>query len=92
MNKRENLDLLINQLRKFYLYTDKLDIIIDELEQLISDNKMNTLDFAQKVMMKDEIRNNNLIEGYRDEINYIDDFVQNNHHKLNAKDKKDQRI
>ena len=48
---------------------------------------MNTLDFSKTVMHSQEIKNNNNIEGYQDNISLIEQVI-NNSKSLKDKEKK----
>lgn len=84
----ENIDLLINQINKIHVHTSKLTDIKKELEDFLKITNIDNIKFAKDVMLSEEIKSNNLIEGYFDDLDYIYDVVNSK----NANNSKDQRI
>lgn len=74
-----------------YLVEDKLKRRIEELELFLQDNKyMNSEEFSKNVLFSHEIKANNNIEGYNDDVGLVYDILNNN---VKIKDKeKEQRI
>ena len=65
-----------------YLNDEHIKPLKDELETFISEeSQMNTLDFSKKVMHSQEIKNNNNIEGYLDDVSLIT-YVWTNEGKI----------
>ena len=85
-----NLPLTTNN-GKLYLVEDKLQKKIEELELFLQDNKyMNSKEFSKNVLFSHEIKANNNIEGYNDDVGLVYDILNNN---VKIKDKdKEQRI
>ena len=84
------LPLTVNK-GKLYLVEDKLQSRIEELELFLQDNKyMNSKEFSKNVLFSHEIKANNTIEGYNDDVGLVYDILNNNV-KINDKDK-EQRI
>ena len=75
-----------------YLNDEHIKPLKDELETFISEeSQMNTLDFSKKVMHSQEIKNNNNIEGYLDDVSLIEEVIRNNN-SISDKDKKNRII
>ena len=78
--KHEYLPLSIDK-GKLYLINDKLKKRVEELELFLQDNKyMNSKEFSKNVLFSQEIKNNNTIEGYNDDVGLVYDILNN---KLN---------
>ena len=72
---------------KLYLVEDKLKRRIEELELFLQDNTyMNSKEFSKNVLFSHEIKANNNIEGYNDDVGLVYDIL-NNKIKINDKDK-----
>jgi len=86
----EGLPLSIENSR-LYIIRDMLKERKEELEKFLTDNQhMNSCEFAKNVLFSQEIKTNNTIEGYKDDVGLVDDILNK---KLNIKDKyKMQRI
>lgn len=62
----------------FYFDSDKVEPLKKELEDFLKDEQgMNTLEFSKKVMRSQEIKTNNNIEGYLDDVLLIEDVIRN---------------
>ena len=88
----QDIELVINQINKLHIYNEVLNEIKDELEDFLKNTNMDTIEFANSVMFNEEIKANNLIEGYADDIESIDDIVKTNLKNQTAKNNKEQRI
>lgn len=88
--KHEQLPLTIDK-SKLFLTSDKLKEKKEELELFLQDNKyMNSQEFSKNVLFSQEIKANNTIEDYKDDVGLIYDIVNR---KIKIKDKeKQQRI
>ena len=76
---------------RLYLINDKLKEKKEELELFLQDNKyMNSKEFSKNVLFSQEIKANNTIEGYNDDVGLVYDIL-NKKLKINDKDK-EQRI
>ena len=84
----EKIDLFINDLRNLYINSESLMQIKSELEEFIKFIPMNNLSFAKNVMLSEEIKSNNLVEGYLDDLKHIDEVVKSK----DIESSKDQRI
>lgn len=84
----EKIDLFINDLRNLYINSESLMQIKSELEEFIKFIPMNNLSFAKNVMLSEEIKSNNLVEGYLDDLKHIDEVVKSK----DIESPKDQRI
>lgn len=61
-----------------YLDEDKIFLMKKELEDFLKDEKdMNTLSFSKKVMLSQEIKANNTIEGYLEDLSFIEQVIDN---------------
>ena len=61
-----------------YLDSDRINSLRSELEDFLKDEKdMNTLSFSKKVMISQEIKNNNTIEGYLEDLSFIEQVIDN---------------
>ena len=70
---------------RLYLLKDLIEPKKEELELFLQDNKcMNSSEFANNVLFSQEIKTNNTIEGYNDDIGLVYDILNNN---LKIKDK-----
>lgn len=62
----------------FYIDLKRLNPIKEELETFLKDEKeMKTLSFSKKVMQSQEVKTNNNIEGYFDNIEEIEEIIKN---------------
>ena len=75
-----------------FLKDENLKKVKEQLEYILEISDMNSLDFAKNALFSEEIKANNLVENYKDDIEYIDDVVKENNRKKNAEDEKAQRI
>lgn len=70
---------------KLYIVNSKIEQEKNELEEFISESKyMNSKEFSKNVLFTQELKANNTIEGYTDDIGLIYDIIKN---KLNINDK-----
>ena len=88
----QNIELLINQITKLHMCMEQLDEIKKELEDFLKITDMNNISFAKNVMFSEEIKTNNLVEGYIDDLQLIDEVVKSNPKNKNAPNNKEQRI
>ena len=74
-----------------YFVAEKLQRRIEELELFLQDNKyMNSKEFSKNVLFSHEIKANNNIEGYNDDVGLVCDVISK---KIKINDKeKEQRI
>jgi len=82
--QHEFLPLTIEK-ERLYLLRDLIEQKKEELELFLQDNKyMNSKEFANNVLFSQEIKTNNDIEGYNDDVGLVYDILNNN---LKIKDK-----
>ena len=64
---------------KLYLIREHLQSSIEELEFFLRDNKyMNSEKFSKKVLFSQEIKTNNSVEGYNDDVGLVYDVLNKN--------------
>lgn len=85
----ETIDLLISQMKKLYVLTNSLEPLKEELELFLEDNALNSFDFAKETMLSEEIKANDLVEGY---LENIDDIINIDKRKKVGTNNKEQRI
>lgn len=88
----QNVELFINQINKLHVYTSVLEEIKKELEEFLKGTNMYNIRFAKDVLLSEEIKANNLVEGYFDDLELIDEIVKSNPKVKNASTNKEQRI
>lgn len=86
------INLFTENMQKLYLKFESLEKLKSDLELILEYSDMHSLNFAKRTLFNEEIKTNNLIEGYNDDIEYIDRVVKDNPRRKNAKDEKEQRI
>ena len=92
MNKKIILPLKNNN-RYFYINEDMLKEKEEELEEFIlKSGKMDTLSFAKKVLLFNEVQSNNSVEGYYDDIEKIKKIVNEKKIYKNSQEKDKLRI
>lgn len=88
----DEINLFTERMHKLYLNFEMLEELKRNLECILEIADMHSLDFAKRTLFNEEIKTNNLIEGYNDDIEFIDAVVKNNQRRKNASDIKSQRI
>lgn len=92
MNNKIILSLKNNN-RYFYINEDMLKEKEEELEEFIlKSGKMDTLSFAKKVLLFNEVQSNNSVEGYYDDIEKIKKVVNEKKIYKNSQEKDKLRI
>ena len=77
MQKREYLDLLTEKGQKFYVRREPLIPVYEELEEFLTfDHNMANLHFAKKMLFSHEIKANNQVEGYGDDLGVIESVIK----------------
>ena len=72
---------------KLYIIRDRIEDSTLELEEFLNENSyMNSKLFSEGVLFSQEIKTNNTIEGYKDDLLLVWDIV-NNHKKIKDKEK-----
>ena len=70
---------------RLYIITEKIKQNAEDLEEfLIGNEYMNSKKFSENVLFSQEIKANNTVEGYKDDISLVNDIVKK---KLKIKDK-----
>lgn len=81
---REIKELKLEENRKLYIDDERLIPLKKELEEFLQgEAQMNTFSFSKKVMESLEIKTNNTIEGYFDDIVSIENIIKNNKYITN---------
>ena len=84
---------LKNNNRYFYINENMLKEKEEELEEFIlKSGKMDTLSFAKKVLLFNEVQSNNSVEGYYDDIEKIKKVVNEKKIYKNSQEKDKLRI
>lgn len=81
---RNNTNLILKE--------DKLKGLKSDLNYIYEISDMDNLDFAKRSLFTEEIKANNLVEDYKDDITYIDGVIHDNKNRKNANGEKKQRI
>lgn len=77
MQKRNYLELSKENGPRFYYRGEPLQKSKDELEEFLEwDKSMNNLAFARKMMYSHELKANNLVEGYGDDLELIEAVIK----------------
>ncbi len=77
MQKREYLELPTEKGTRFYVRREPLKPIYDELEEFLDTNhNMDNLHFAKKMLFSHEIKANNQVEGYGDDLSVIESVIE----------------
>lgn len=75
--ERKYLEIHLENGSRFYYQNAKLEPIKEELESFLSWVKsMDSLSFAKKMMFSHELKANNLVEGYGDDLELIEAIVE----------------
>ena len=88
----KDIDLYTQNKRKIYLKEDKIEELKKDLEYILEISDMNSICFVRRSLFGEEIKANNLVEDYKDDIEYIDSVVKENKGRKNATDEKSQRV
>ena len=88
----KHINLYTENMQKLFLRVEKLEDLKRDLENILEIADMNSLSFSKRSLFSEEIKTNNLVEGYDDDIEYIEDVVKNNQRRKNADNEKEQRI
>ena len=71
------LDLPMEDGRKFHFRSEPLKGIYDELEEFLECTEgMDDLHFAKKMLFSHELKANNQVEGYSDDLELIEDIMK----------------
>lgn len=75
--RRTYLDLPLENGRRFYYKADLLDPLKAELDSFLEwDQSMDSLEFAKKMMFSHELKANNQVEGYEDDLELIEAVIE----------------
>ncbi len=84
MKKHTELPLLVDD-QKLYLIEDDLKRRREEMDDFLQGlDYMNSRQFSQDVLFSHEVQANNLIEGYKDDVELVNNVI---YHRLQIKDK-----
>lgn len=91
MSPKVYLPLQLTGDRKLYINSDRFQILKEDLEKFLDGEKyMNSKSFSEKVLLSHEIQSNNVVEGYKDDVETVKEVINDS---LEIKDpKKRQRI
>lgn len=90
MQKRTYLELPTDVGYKFYYRKKAIDEIYQELEEFLEFVKnIDSLDYAKKVLFSHELKANNLVEGYSDDLESIERIIREKCERI--KDEKQRR-
>ena len=78
--------------KNLILKEDRLKELKSDLNYIYEISNMDNLDFAKRSLFGEEIKANNLVEDYKDDITYIDGVIHDNKNRKNADGDKKQRI
>lgn len=87
----EKLNLFTDKMKNIYVKFEYLEKAKEELENLISLLEIDKKE-VKDILVYDEIKANNLVEGYNDNLDFIENTLENNKKKKNANTEKEQRI
>lgn len=77
MQKRKYLDLTTEKGNRFYFRMSSLMPVYAELEEFLEFiTTMNDLHFAKKMLFSHELKANNQVEGYSDDLELIEDIIK----------------
>ena len=86
---KEYLDLPLEDGNKFCYQPKRLETKVQELEYFIDDcSSMNDLHFAKKMMFSHELQANNQVEGYGDDLAFIEQVIQKKTEHIKSEDKR----
>ena len=86
---KEYLDLPLEDGNKFCYQPKRLETKVQELEDFIDDcSSMNDLHFAKKMMFSHELQANNQVEGYGDDLAFIEQVIQKKTEHIKSEDKR----
>ncbi len=89
MQKREYLDLTTEKGNRFYFRTESLMPVYEELEEFLEFiTTMNDLHFAKKMLFSHELKANNQVEGYSDDLELIEDIIKKKTDNIKDEDKR----
>lgn len=81
---KEIKELKLEKDKKLYIDNERIEPLKKELEDFLKEeSQMNTFDFSKKVMESLEIKTNNTIEGYLDDIVSIENIIKNSKYITN---------
>ena len=87
MQKREYLNLPSESGPKFYMRKEPLISIYEELEEFLDfDHNMDNLHFAKKMLFSHEIKANNQVEGYGDDLSVIESVIKKKTDRIKDED------
>ena len=79
MQKRIYVELPKENGPRFYYRNEALQKVKEELQSFLEwDKSMNNITFARKMMYSHELKANNQVEGYQDDLALIEDIIKRN--------------
>ena len=79
MQKRIYVELPKENGPRFYYRDEALQKVKEELQSFLEwDKSMNNITFARKMMYSHELKANNQVEGYQDDLALIEDIIKRN--------------
>lgn len=92
MQKRNYVELPKENGPRFYYREEALAKVKDELQTFLEwDKSMDNITFARKMMYSHELKANNQVEGYQDDLELIEDIIKRKTEKIKDEERK-QRI
>lgn len=92
MQKRIYVELPKENGPRFYYRDEALQKVKEELQSFLEwDKSMNNITFARKMMYSHELKANNQVEGYQDDLALIEDIIKRKTEKIKDEERK-QRI
>lgn len=91
--KRAYLPLKLDDNRCLFINDDRLIVLKDELESFLANNRyMIDKEFSKRILFSQEIKSNNGIEGYNDDVETINEVITNEKSKEIISSEKRRRI
>lgn len=92
MQKRSYIQLSKENGPRFYYREEALQKVKEELQSFLEwDKSMDNITFARKMMYSHELKANNQVEGYQDDLELIEDIIKRKTEKIKDEERK-QRI
>lgn len=89
MQERKYLDLTTEKGNRFYFRMSSLMPIYEELEEFLEIiTTMSNLHFAKKMLFSHELKANNQVEGYSDDLELIEDIIKKKTDSIKDEDKR----
>lgn len=86
---KEYLNLPLEDGTNFFYQRERLDSSVQELEDFLAmDRNTDYLNFAKKMMFSHELQANNQVEGYGDDLAFIDQVIKKKTEHIKSEDKR----